>query len=288
MVEKWKNIYHEKYKNRYEVSTKGRIYSLHNKKVMNQCLRGDYMCVSLSRKGVSKTYSVHRLVANTFLGETSDKVVNHKNGNKIDNRLKNLEFVTQSQNMQHASKTGLIKKTTAKAVNQYDLKGNFINEYKSIKLASKETDTNDSAISRVCLGKIDSAGGYKWEYVKEGKKIKPIDENIKRKKHKLFPDYYVYENGQISVIKSGRIKVLRKGTAGYLRTDLSHNGKSKTIDVHRLVAAVFIKNPDKKKFVNHIDGNKLNNHVDNLEWVTPSENNYHHVKLSKKKNKKDD
>ena len=60
---------------------------------------------------------------------------------------------------------------------------------------------------------------------------------------------------------------------GYLRVDLyDENGKRKHFKVHRLVAQAFIDNPEKKPQVNHIDGNKKNNSVTNLEWVTDKEN----------------
>lgn len=59
---------------------------------------------------------------------------------------------------------------------------------------------------------------------------------------------------------------------GYLRVYLSKNGKRKHHKVHRLVAQAFIPNPDNKPQVNHIDGNKKNNSITNLEWVTDTEN----------------
>jgi hypothetical protein len=59
---------------------------------------------------------------------------------------------------------------------------------------------------------------------------------------------------------------------GYKRVRLYHNSKSKKFQIHRLVALMFIPNPENKPFINHIDCNPSNNRVDNLEWVTPKEN----------------
>lgn len=66
---------------------------------------------------------------------------------------------------------------------------------------------------------------------------------------------------------------------GYLRVYLYKNGKRKHHKVHRLVAHAFIPNPEHKSQVNHIDGNKKNNSVTNLEWVTDEENKLHRNKI---------
>lgn len=78
-----------------------------------------------------------------------------------------------------------------------------------------------------------------------------------------------------------RNKILKplKNEKGYLRIDLAKNGKSKKVRIHRLVAQTFISNPNNYQEVNHIDGNKQNNRVDNLEWCTHSYNMKHAVKL---------
>ena len=66
---------------------------------------------------------------------------------------------------------------------------------------------------------------------------------------------------------------------GYFSVTICINGRKQTLRIHRLVAMYFIPNPQSKPYVNHIDGNKLNNKADNLEWVTAQENNLHARKL---------
>jgi hypothetical protein len=66
---------------------------------------------------------------------------------------------------------------------------------------------------------------------------------------------------------------------GYEYVSLWKNGKRKNIQIHRLVAIAFLDNPENKPMVNHIDGNKRNNHVSNLEWCTRQENTDHAVKF---------
>jgi len=79
--------------------------------------------------------------------------------------------------------------------------------------------------------------------------------------------------------------ILKEGTTncGYVRVNLCKNGKNKKHSVHRLVATAFIPNPENKPCVNHIDGNKKNNKLENLEWVTHKENTNHAVKTLKRK-----
>ena len=81
-------------------------------------------------------------------------------------------------------------------------------------------------------------------------------------------------NGRHYFIKSHPLKIHTKEN-GYQRVVLSLNGHSKYYYVHRLVAELFIPNSDNLPYVNHKDGDKSNNHVDNLEWCTRSENEKH-------------
>lgn len=94
---------------------------------------------------------------------------------------------------------------------------------------------------------------------------------------KDFPNYYVTESGDVYSRASGRIKKLKQNklNCGYLMVSLCNNGKTKKYLVHRLVAQTFIPNPENKKEINHKNGIKTDNKIDNLEWSTRSENVLH-------------
>ena len=95
---------------------------------------------------------------------------------------------------------------------------------------------------------------------------------MERKKYTI-KDYEITENGEVINIHNGHKRVLQPNTKGYLRVMI--NGKN--LFVHRLVAEKYVPNPENKPQVNHIDGNKLNNHYTNLEWVTNQENRNHAI-----------
>jgi len=101
------------------------------------------------------------------------------------------------------------------------------------------------------------------------------------KQIKLFPRYSVCSNGDIF---SGDLKLKVAKWKGYNYVRLYKDGKQYKFYVARLVASMYIENPDNKKEVNHIDGDKNNNDVSNLEWVTPSENCLHRERTGLGKN----
>jgi len=85
--------------------------------------------------------------------------------------------------------------------------------------------------------------------------------------------YKVSNFGRVKSLKYGRERILKTGKGSYyLTVSLYFDNKLKTAKVHRLVAMAFIENPDNKPFVNHLDEDKYNNNVNNLEWVTHKEN----------------
>lgn len=87
--------------------------------------------------------------------------------------------------------------------------------------------------------------------------------------------YQVSNLGRVKRFTSGRILKDCKITGGYIGVNLSKNSIKSTKKIHRLVSQAFIPNPENKPEVNHIDENKSNNNVNNLEWVTRKENNNH-------------
>lgn len=94
--------------------------------------------------------------------------------------------------------------------------------------------------------------------------------------------YEVSNCGEIRSLHSNKVKKQNVCKNGYRYVDLYKNGCGKTLLVHRLVAQAFIDNPFNKRTVNHIDGNKHNNCVSNLEWATYSENAKHAYRLGLK------
>ena len=109
MVETWKAI--EGYEGLYEVSTQGRVRNIKRGgrlKALCKVAHG-YIAVNLNKEGVKKQYLVHRLVAKAFIPNPENKPqVNHKDGTKSNNSVGNLEWMTSSENLNHARDTGLI------------------------------------------------------------------------------------------------------------------------------------------------------------------------------------
>ena len=94
------------------------------------------------------------------------------------------------------------------------------------------------------------------------------------KEIKGFNNYFITKDGKV-VNKKGQIRKTQISNLGYERVILKNKKTVKNISIHRLVALAFIPNPENKKCVNHIDSNRSNNNLSNLEWATHSENSLH-------------
>lgn len=128
-----------------------------------------YMIVTLCEgKGKRQNKRVHRLLMEAFVPNPNNYAhINHIDGNKLNNSLSNLEWCTCKHNSIEAVKLGLTKerdKANEKPVMQLDLSGNEITRFDSITQASKATGIILTNIAKVCRGKRNTAGGYKWKF----------------------------------------------------------------------------------------------------------------------------
>lgn len=187
MNEVWKDI--PGYEGLYQVSNLGNIKSLnaynHNIEMMLNCPvhHSGYRIVILKVNNVKKTFNVHKLVAETFISnktnfkyydekdklkyiENLDKLqVNHKDENKTNNNVSNLEWCTPKYNSNYGTRINRIIQNESKQVNQYDLQGNFIKTWNSISDIYRELGINSSNIIMCCKGKYSYSHGYIWKYV---------------------------------------------------------------------------------------------------------------------------
>ena len=271
--EVWKQV--KDYEDYYEVSNLGKIKSLHKSSniILKDSNRGTYLAVTLNKKGIQKTFNVHRLVASTFLQEPADDkyVINHKNGNKFNNVVNNLEWITVKENNKHARDTKLnIPKKLR--VSQYTLDGTFIETFNSIIEAMNKTGFRDTKISSVCKGKRNHVGEFIWKYTDF--EYKP-DEEPAGKMLEGYSRYIITTDGKI-YSKSSKKYLSTRENSGYNYVTLYNNSKKgKDFSIHYLVGKVYIPNPKNYPMLNHKNYNKIDNRVENLEWISYSENMKH-------------
>ena len=286
-----------------------------------------YIQILLSKNNKRQSYALHRLVAEVFIENPENKpYVNHIDGNKRNNNADNLEWVTQSENMNHASSTGLTSNTNSlcEELELLDISGNIIKIFRNQDEAAKFLNISQTEVCRLLSNK--STGNRKFKiYMKEnGNLVKIFNSNkeiavyfdihcstvCKILKGRISPNKtkdYIFEiiydipiihkkelvieiyneiwkdipyskNHIISNMgrlynKSTKKYVTGSNDGRYMRISFERNKSHYAI--HRLVAEVFVENPENKPYVNHKDSDTYNNKVENLEWVTQSENMIH-------------
>lgn len=166
----------------YFVSDNGDVFSkktYHNKnpnlrKLKPYIINNGYKAIVLCNNNIKTKKLVHRLVAETFIPNTENKTdVNHIDGNKTNNNVSNLEWVTRSENIKHAfdvlgrkpSWLGKFGKQHASSKIVQQIKdGIVVAEYYGAAEAQRQTNVWWTAISKCCLGKAKTAGGYCWKF----------------------------------------------------------------------------------------------------------------------------
>lgn len=174
-IEVWKSLDFMEYPN-YEVSNMGRVKSLYfgKEKILKPTKdKVGYLRNQLSKNSKGKWFLVHRLVASAFL-ENPDNLpcVNHKDENKGNNRVENLEWCTIKYNNNYGTHNELISKKQrnnpkrSETILQYTLDGNFVAEYPSSREIERVLKFSHTSINKCCQNKKKyiSHNGYIWFY----------------------------------------------------------------------------------------------------------------------------
>lgn len=156
-IEEWRDI--KGFEGLYQVSSLGRVKSLKfgRERILTPYKQKDgYLRIYLCKEGEMKRYLVHRLVANAFIPNPNNlETINHINEIKTDNRVDNLEWMTQKDNKRYSS---------AVAVNQFTLDGKFIRRWDCLMEVYYQLGFSYGNICCCCKGKKKSAYGFLWKY----------------------------------------------------------------------------------------------------------------------------
>lgn len=179
MQEIWKDI--SGYEGFYQVSNLGRVKSLERnvnikssskklfpvkEKILTPSKNTRYCYVILRKNKMGHRHSVHRLVAETFIPNPFNlPEVNHKDENKRNNNVSNLEWCTPKYNANYGTSRNRLAMQASIPIAQFSLSGHFINQYQSALEAESITGTKRANICKCCKGNRHSAGGYSWSYV---------------------------------------------------------------------------------------------------------------------------
>ena len=156
------------YEGIYEVSDKGRVKSIgYGKERILKLLRTPkgYLLVSLWKNGEMKNYRIHRLVAQTFIPNPDNlPMVNHKDENKTNNYVQNLEWCTNKYNSNYGTRNKRISEKLSKSVLQFTKDGELVKDWNSTMDVERNLKYSQGNISSCCTGKLKSAYGFIWKF----------------------------------------------------------------------------------------------------------------------------
>lgn len=175
----WKKYFYNNKETEYSVSDTGEVRKDKNNYILSQSEQQGYKFVTLLIEGKQKRMRVHRLVAETYIENLDNKpYVNHINGQKDDNNVENLEWVTPSENTQHAVKQGLMKNNRKRPVIQYNLDGIRMMTFESATEAARQTGGSQSKICECCKRHRETANDYQWRYADDIQDVKKVQKKF--------------------------------------------------------------------------------------------------------------
>ena len=151
------------YEGLYAVTSCGRVWSYKYKKFLTPWVNNKgYLFVDLYKNKKAKHYTLHRLVAEAYIPNPENlPEINHKDENKANNCLQNLEWCNHKYNHNYGTINERISNSKKIPILQYTLDGEFIREWSSATDVGKDVNTN---ILHCLKGRTNSAYGYKWIY----------------------------------------------------------------------------------------------------------------------------
>lgn len=154
------------YEGLYKVSDGGDIKSIKSNKILSPDINQDgYKRIVLYKNKTRKHYSVHRLVAEAFIPNPDNlKEVNHKDEDKTNNTVGNLEWVSSKDNCNYGTRNRKIALSKNKPVLQLSLEGDFIKEWESANEVARVLGYSQSNICNCCNNKRKTAYKFKWTY----------------------------------------------------------------------------------------------------------------------------
>ena len=164
--EVWKDI--KGFEGHYQVSDKGRVRSLKYGKeriLKPERTHNGYLRVGLLKNRNRKMFMVHRLVGQAFLSNPHNlPQINHKDEDKTNNRVENLEWCDGKYNMNYGTRTQRVTEKVSKTVLQYTKTGEFVKEWKSTHDIERNLGYSKGNISSCCTGKLKWIYGFVWSY----------------------------------------------------------------------------------------------------------------------------
>ena len=151
----------EGYEGRYMVSDQGQVWSYRKKDFLRPIERAGYPYVILTKNGKQAGFSIHRLVAQAFIPNPNNlPIVNHKDENKQNNNVDNLEWCDYQHNNTYGNRIDKVKQKISHKTYQYDLDGNLIAVWPSQREASRQLNISSGNINQVIKGKLKSTNGF--------------------------------------------------------------------------------------------------------------------------------